>query len=379
MAPRIESDGFQWPDSIKVIGWTGLGVNIYNGYIPKLCAATGMRQRIANTVDSLQRFKYTKLGLFDFTAGGTTETSLMLEGDRRFAYRDTGPWPIRIIWAQSKSNSGIVVRGDSHIKTMADIKSGVRVVDMTGYVASQRIQEACLAWAGITDLEKDIEWAPAMSSAEKVRLIVDGRADMTHIVCSTVALMAAENNPHGLRFIDMNEELDPAGAARFRAHDPLVSFGPMFNGPKSCIGVHGTIGTSLYIGHQRLDEDYIYHLAKWLDENHDLYKDGHNWLPYMTRQTLVEELPHTFYPVHPGLKRYLTELGVWTEQHERRDRNNNALIDAYCNANRGAIEAADRKGMYVTAKNPEWIEFWEEFKRERGLPKFKMFKNLEED
>ena len=36
-------------------------------------------------------------------------------------------------------------------------------------------------------------------------------------------------------------------------------------------------------------------------------------------------------------------------------------------------------GMYVTAKNPEWIDFWEGFKKERGLPKFKMFKNLEED
>ena len=99
----------------------------------------------------------------------------------------------------------------------------------------------------------------------------------------------------------------------------------------------------------------------------------------MTRQTLVEELPHTFYPVHDGLKRYLTELGIWTDKHERRDQNNKDLIDRYCQANKDAIDAADEMGMYVTAKNPEWIEFWENFKKERGLPKFKMFKNLEED
>lgn len=379
MPTRIEPDGFRWPDSINVIGWTGVGVNIYNGFIPKLCEATGMRQRIANTVDSLQRFKYTKLGLFDFTAGGTTETSLMLEGDRRFAYRDTGPWPIRVVWAQSKANSGIVVRGDSHIRSIYDIKPGVRVVDMSGYVASQRIQEACLAWAGIEDFKNDAVWVPAMSSEEKVRLIVDGKADFTHIVCSTVALMEAEKNPHGLRWIDMNEAKDPEGAARFRAHDPLVSFGPMFNGPPSCLGVHGTIGTSLYIGHERLDPDYVYHLAKWLDENHDLYRDGHSWLPWMTRETLVEELPHTFYPVHEGLKRYLKELGIWTDKHERRDQKNAALINAYCEANRDAIEAADEMDIFVSAKNPEWIAFWEDFKKKRGLAKFKMFKNLEED
>ena len=376
---NIEKDGYRWPDSINVIGWTGLGVNIYNGYIPKICEATGMRQRIANTVDSLQRFKYTKLGLFDFTAGGTTETSLMLEGDRRFAYRDTGPFPIRTIWAQSKGNSGIVVRGDSPIKTIRDVKPGVRVVDMTAYVASQRIQEACLAWAGIHDIEKDVEWVPAMSSEEKVQLIVDGKADMTHIVCSTVAVMEAENTPKGLRWISLNEEEDPEGAARFRALDPLVTFGPMFNGPPSCMGVHGTIGTSLYVGNASLDDDYIYHLAKWMHENHDVYKDGHPWCKWMTLDVLVEELPHTFYPVHNGLKRYLKELGIWNDKLEHRDQINIKLIDDYCQANRDAIDAADEMGMYVTAKNPDWLEFWEDFKKKRGLPKFKMFKNLEED
>lgn len=379
MPTRIEPDGYQWPDSINAIGWSGVGINVYNGLIPKLCKATGMRPHLAHTVDSLQRFKYTKLGLFDFTAGGTTEVSLMLEGLRRFAYRDTGPFPLRIIWAQTKTNSGCVVRGDSYIKDIYDIKPGVRIVDMSSYAAAQHIQEGYLAWAGIKDFKKDVVWVPATSSEDKVRLIVEGKVDFTNIVCSTVALQAAEHNPHGLRWIDTNEEKDPEGAARFRAQDPLVDFGPMFSGPPSCIGRYGTIGTSFYICHERVDADYVYHLAKWFDENYELYKDSHPWLKWMTRQTLMDELPRTFYPVHDGLKRYLKELGLWTDKHERRNRKTTELVDKYCEANRDAITAADEKGMFVSAKNPEWIEFWENFKRKRGLPKFKMFKNLEED
>jgi len=367
---------FHWPDSIRVIGWTGLGVNIYNAWVPKICKDTGMRQRIGNTKDSLERFKYTKLGLFDLTAGGTTETSLMMEGDRRFADRDTGPFPIRVVWAQSRANSGIVVRGDSYIKSTHDIKPGVRVVDMTGYVASQRIQEACLAWAGITDLKRDVQWVPAHSSEEKVSLIVEGKADMTHIVCSTVAVVNAENNPHGLRWIDLNEEKDPEGAARFRALDPLVSFGPMFDGPPSCIGVHGTVGTPLYITHERTDTDYIYHLAKWLDENWAKYKDGHPWCKFMKRESLVEELNHTFYPCHEGLIRYLKELGSWTTDHDRRQKFNAELVSRYCQANTAAIEKADKMGMWVSHQNPKWIEFWEGYKKEIGLPKFRMFRNI---
>jgi hypothetical protein len=368
-----------WPDSIRVIGWTGLGVNIYNAWVPKICKDTGMRPRIANTKDSLERFKYTKLGLFDMTAGGTTETSLMMEGDRRFADRDTGPFQIRVVWVQSRGNSGIVVRGDSHIKNIYDIKPGVRVVDMRHYVASQRIQEACLAWAGIKDLEKDVQWVPAYSSEEKVQLIVDGKADMTHIVSSTVAVMRAEKNPYGLRWIDLNEEKDPEGAARFRAIDPLVSFGPMFNGPPSCIGVWGTIGTSLYITNEKTDAEYVYHLAKWMDENWPRYKDGHPWCKYMTRDNLMDELNHTFYPCHEGLIKYLKELGLWTADHDRRQKFNVGMVTRYCEANAAAIARADEMNLWVNHQNPKWIEFWENYKKEINLPKFRMFRNIKTD
>ena len=55
------------------------------------------------------------------------------------------------------------------------------------------------------------------------------------------------------------------------------------------------------------------------------------------------------------------------------------LITRYCEANQDAIEMADGKKIWVSSKNPEWIDFWENHKAKLGLPKFKMFLSLEED
>ena len=72
--------------------------------------------------------------------------------------------------ASYKYDSGFIVRGDSKIKDIYDIKSGVRVVDMRSFLPSQDNVEGLLAWAGIYDLEKDVRWVPAHNTEEKASL-----------------------------------------------------------------------------------------------------------------------------------------------------------------------------------------------------------------
>ena len=93
----------------------------------------------------------------------------------------------------------------------------------------------------------------------------------------------------------------------------------------------------------------------------------------------MEELNRTFLPCHEGLIRYLKELGLWTKAHERRQKQNVDLITRYCEANASAIELADDKRVFVSAKNPEWVEFWENYKKELGLPRFQFSGSLKED
>ncbi|MCX8127117.1 MAG: hypothetical protein N3E40_08315, partial [Dehalococcoidia bacterium] len=59
-----------------------------------------------------------------------------------------------------------------------------------------------------------------------------------------------------------------------------------------------------------------------------------------------------------------------------RQRFNVDLITRYCEANATAIAKADEMRLWVNHQNPKWIEFWENYKREMNLPKFRMFRNL---
>ena len=376
----INKKDFKWPEKFGTVGWTGLGVNLLNSWMPVLSKSTGMKTQVMGTPDSVSRFRWLRFGLVDMTAGGTTETSQMLEGDRRYSKRDCGPFPIRAIWAQSKSNSGFFVRGDSYIKTIDDIKPGVKAVDMRDYLASQRILEAFLLWSGhIKDVEKEVDWVPATSSDHKAQLVVDGKADVAFAMPSSPSIYEAEKNPHGIRWVELNSEKDPEGARRFIEVDPLISFAPMFNGVESCRDVWGSVGISLHCTRASTDPEFVYHLVKWMDENWNLVKDTHLWNEYMTRDSLLEEIPHTFIPLHEGLIEYLKDLGLWTDAMARRDKNNLELVTRYCEANQQAIETADSKRIWVSSKNPEWVEFWENYKLELDLPRFKMFLNLEED
>jgi uncharacterized protein len=326
-------------------------------------------------MNTVNRFKWTGLKLFHLTAGGTTETSQMIMADRKYAYRDTGPFPIRVVWAQAKSCSGYIVRGDSPIKTIYDVKPGVRFSDMLPFAASVRIVEAFLAWAKVAN--KDVVWIPGKNYRENVQAVVDGKADISFGIPTSPAILEAEKNPKGIRWIEMNPNADPEGAKRLWEVDPLVTFGRMFGVP-SCEGIWSNVGTSLYTTHADTPPMMVHRLARWFDENFPRYKDLHSWNKYMTKETLLEELETTFIPCHEGLVRYLKELEIWTDAHEKRQKYNVELIERYIKAYTEAKDLADEKSMAISPDNKDWLSFWENYRKDKGLPDVKLFKSLAE-
>lgn len=371
---------FKWPETFAAVGWTGLGNSLLRSWFPILSETTGMECRVMHTPDSVNRFRWLHYGTTDMTAGGTTETSQMLEGDRRYSKRDCGAFPIRAIWAQSKSNSGFFVRGDSHIKTIDDIGPGVKAVDMRNYLASQRIFEAFLVWSGkIKDVEGEVDWVQANSSDHKAQMIVDGKADVAFAMPSSESIYRAEKNPHGIRWISLNSDEQPEGAKRFLDIDPLISFAPMFNGVESCQGVWGSVGISLHCMRADKDPEFVYAMCKWFDDNYELFRDKHLWNEYMTFDSLMEEIPNTFVPLHDGLVEYLKDKGVWTELMAKRNKRNIDLIDRYIQFSQETYDLADEKKIWVHSRNPKYLDFWENQLEKAGLPRFRMFLSLEDD
>jgi hypothetical protein len=240
--------------------------------------------------------------------------------------------------------------------------------------ATSLIYEALLAWAKVS--KDDIVWVSPKGTEDKIRLVMDGRADLCFANPTSPEIWEADKEPPGIRWIALNAGEDPEGARRFQKIDPLINFAPIVNGVPSSLGVWGTGGVSLYTGRAATDRFLVYHLAKWLDNNWLKYRDLHSWNRYMTRQTLIDELNYTFLPCHEGLIIYLKELGLWTAAHERRQKENVILIERYCQAYRAAIDLADEKAIVVSPESNAWLTLWKHQRDSLGLPDFRIFRGL---
>lgn len=135
-------------------------------------------------------------------------------------------------------------------------------------------------------------------------------------------------------------------------------------------------GTNLIIAHRDTDKYLIYRTVRWLHQNYERIKDRHPWLAAMNLETLMEELSHTFLPVHEGLRQLLKEAGSWTNALEERSEANAALINRYCEAYQECQDMADGKEIAVRRDNPEWIKMWEDYKQESGLSPIGVFEGL---
>lgn len=374
--------GYRWPEhfTIGVIKKAGIfTADAIKQWTSLLSEDTGMKVHFAYTLETAKadKLKWVRHSMVELTDGGSDEVNQMLSGERRCADRDSGPFQVRSVWMVSKYDGGFMVRGDSHIRGIYDIKTGVRIVDTRGYlVLGQRNVDGLLAWAKIKDPEKDVQWIQAYSTEEKAQLITEGKADIAFAVPSASVTIQAEKNPHGLRWIDLNAEKDPEGAKRFHEKYRLIDLAPMFRGVASARGHWGTVGADQFCCRADADVEFIYHLAKWLDENYPRYKNLHYWLEHTTRQNLMKELDKTFIPCHDGLIKYLKELGLWTLEHEKRQQRNVALVTRYCEASREAMWLADKEGVVVSADNPKWVELWAGYKKEMGLPQFDYLPSL---
>ena len=376
----VKNDAYQWPEnfSFSVLKVSGLETaDVLRKLAAVLSRSTGAKVHLAHAASKSDKFKWVHYGLADVVDGGDMDFRQMLEGDKLYRNRETGAFPVRLVWVLSKYDSGFIVRGDSRIKDVHDIKPGVRVVDMS-YFASQKVVEALLAWAGIKDLEKDVKWVKATSTEHKAQLIVDGEADVAFAVPTGEITEKADKNPHGLRWLDLNPDKDSEGEKRFREKSPVYPeyFGPMFRGVQSCRGHWGLVGADQLCCRENASTGLIYHLVKWIDDNYPKFKDLHPWLEQMTRQNIMEKLDHTFLPAHEGLIKYLKELGLWSEAHEARQKQNTGLVSRWCEARQKAMWLADEKGVVVSGENPEWAELWENYKKELGLPVFDLLPSL---
>ena len=372
---------YEWPDRLHFVSSSGSGLASAVAWTAVLEKETGMSVRVTPESNVILRFRWMTQGEFFGAAYSASSADSQLRASEGHASRDSGPFQMRAFWVRSKVDSGFFVRGDSDIVTVNDIKPGARLA-VSGYdPLSTDIFGGLLAWAGLTF--DDVELVVAGNYNAKIKSVQDGRADIAFAFPTSSSVLQAASAPNGIRYIELPYETDPEGALRYLGAKPITQFGTMTTGVEEAHGIDSQSGVVLYMTRADADEELVYQLAKWMDENYDLYKDNHVWAGFMTIDYLMAGLETQYVPAHDGLIRYLKEVGRWTPAHDKRQAENIALMTKWVDAYEAAIEKADTnmvdgklKAISVDPENEDWVTLWQDYQKEMNLPPFKMFLGL---
>lgn len=377
------SPAWQWP-VINIAAADATGVDKYQSWTSRLAEDTGAQVNIIPIETTVDRVRSVKDGDNILTKVDKKKFRDVLEAvpdsyGAFWGYPELGPFPARIVWIHTLSNSGVYVRGDSPIETIYDIQPGTRWAVRSDTPYHSTIPRAILDWVGVA--QDEIIFVNAGSYAGAAKAVADGTADISWSVASSPELEAAVASSPGLRYLDLNPTLDPEGVARFKAWDPYVTllytFGPIQKGVAPSIGHWGTKSWTFEVTRDETDPELIYQMVKWLDENHASYRDAYEDNYLMSLDNLVEALERSYLPAHEGLVRYLKEKGLWTADHESRQQQNIALLDTYVVAYAEALDQARAQNLVIEPDNPEWVFFWETYKSDRDIPKLQMFTGLD--
>jgi len=353
-----EVEGWQWPERLMV-GTAGVGDQNYVvsiAWTTPMAKDTGMTIRAVVQPDMKLRYNWLRLGTIDICS--LMKSGLpWIETDKVYATRDGGPSRLRGFFVAGKRDQGWATTPGTGLKTPYDMKPGTRFIWAAHLGPPEESQLGLCAWAQVDP--EDIVWVPAASKAAGPRLLMDGKGD---VMLASNTVMAdwyeAEAAPRGLSWLDLDATADPEAAARYLAEKPDTVFAVITDGCPSSLGHYGmtTMGPVLVMADK--DPELVYHLAKWLDEKHDLYKDNHPSCGGMNMENALTLAEAYYIPMHEGMVRYFKELGMWTPEAEARQQYNIDLLDDYIEAWNTALDEADKKGIEVDPLNKEWVKLW---------------------
>ncbi len=352
----------------------------YVSFLVPMEADIGTKLRVVPEAGGANRATQVKQGTMFTMSVGKSSLKNTIEAVEDWSTADGGPFPVRIVWVHSLAASAVFVRGDSDIETIYDIKPGTKWAVWSGTDSVMRVPRAILDWIQVD--HDDIIWVDTGTTEGSVRAVAEGRADVTWFFPSSAMVYEVAAAPHGIRFLDLDSDFDPEGAARFRERGAMYVFGPITAGSGATIeavGAWGTVGYKYAVTRAQSDDELVYNFAKWMDENFDLYKDNHASNIDMSLGDLMVSLENTYIPVHEGLRRYLVDIGEWTDAHERRQKQNVGLIDAYVNGYAEAQALAEARGIKIDPSKGEWREFWAQYKLDQGIPVISMHQSLTVD
>lgn len=364
-------ENYEWPRFFNVItpivGTANHSLAV--AWTSEFSAQTQSRSRVLPGPNGFSRSSWLETGEGRIAMLQASDYFDQMDGVEGFAAKNAGPADTRVMNVNMVTPWGYMVRGDSDIETIHDIGPGTRIA----YAASSSFLlvgvDALLAYL---DLDHDeVTLVEVGNYGANTAIVAEGRADVAFTSPLSGPSYEAEAGPNGIRWLELPEaSADPEAYARYRALHTGYVPAETEAGVTSAKGIR--MDHAYQTNHVRADEDeeFVYQLYKWMDVNHDSYKDDFTHAHMMTVDNMVNFLNEGhLQPLHQGAIRYLKEKGVWTDAFQERQ---DALVDLAVEREQlfhDAIAAAESEGIRVAAGDEEWVQFWADYRAERGHDK----------
>jgi TRAP transporter TAXI family solute receptor len=363
------ADTYKWPDFLRVTT-PNVGTanhSIASAWTAAFTASTGVRARVLPAPNGYARGEWLTNNQADLALIQASDYIERLDGFEGFASRSAGPADTRACYISLVTPWGLMVRGDSKIKTIYDIGPETRVAWYRGSSFIMTGIRALLATQGLTP--DDVKLVEVGSYGANSKVIAEGRADVTYTSPISDLNYEVAANPKGIRWLNTPTAAEDAKALKaYKALQAGYAIAAAKVGVESARGVR--MSQAYQNWHVRGDEneEFVYHLVKWFDENYNLYKDKYVHAVLMNMDNFIEFLDNDpVEPIHPGAIRYLKEKGLWKDKYTIQNEFNLELSKKYIDGFQAALKAADQKGIKVSPENKVWMEFWKQYKNDHGL------------
>ncbi len=317
-----------------------------------------MRVRIVPSGTSIGRLLPLKQGraTYGFLAN---EVYFAAEGTYDFAAQSWGPQDLRIVLARPAGNA-MACAGNAGIKTLGDLR-GKRIGYVRGNPSVNVKTDAYLAFGGLTRADVQPVWFGSYNAMKTA--VINNQLDCFASVTTSANMREIEASPRGLVYPPFPPD-DKAGWERlsrvadfFEPYRETAGAGIPPGQPVDLVGYRYPIITT-YAG---TDTDEVYALVKAIDEAmgqiRTITGSAANWDPRKAGK------PPADAPWHEGAIRYLTEKGIWTDEHQAWQDRRLARLKRVQQGWEKAKESFSGQG------DEAWQKHWEKYRVETlGLP-----------
>lgn len=323
--------------SLVAISIRSTGFAAGTGMVSTITDKTGVKFRIQPAPTSIDREERVKSGQVEFSLSAGGHAYTLQTGLADFDIKGWGPQPVRTVWSAGFMFAGYMTRGDSGIKTVADLK-GKRVAAYPGYPGMHMNMEALLAYADLT--WDDVKKTPVGGFGPGMAAVIEGSVDVAYAPAAGKPAIELAASPHGIHWLPMPAS-DKEAWKRYRDLwgcwlPGKATFGGGISKDKPAEIMKWTYNVTAL---KNLDEILCYWMTKQIAENYDAFKNKHSYLrTWNLKQALNTEA--WLVPYHDGSIRYFKEIGKWTSEQEKRQ---NELI----------TDQKERRKAWMAA-HPKW-------------------------